>query len=107
MFGKADRRVIAALADEDLADRAAADADLDQIGNIPNIDAVARRSRTIDFDGDLGKRWKLIEIERNVGGAGYVLENLDHVLADPAHLIEIVAEDPDDQLAVHVKNGIG
>ena len=93
MFGKADRRVITPLADEDLADGRAADADLDQVGNIRDIDAVARRGRAIDFDGDLGKRRKLIDIEQNVGGAGYILENPDDVLADPAHLIEIVAED--------------
>src|SRR5207244_1470209 len=90
VFGKANRRVIAPLADEDLTDGAAPDAELDQVRNIRDIDAVARRGRPIDLDGDLGKRRKLIDIEHNVGGAGYVLENPDDVLADPAHLIEIV-----------------
>src|SRR5207237_1282679 len=97
----------APLPDEDLTDGAASDAELDQVRNIRDIDAVARRGRSIDLDGDLGKRRKLIDIEHNVGGAGYILENPDDVLADPAHLIEIVAEDSHNELAVHVKNGIG
>ena len=58
---KADRRVIAPLADEDLADGAAADAGLDQVGNIGDIDAVARRGLAIDLDRDLGQRRLLID----------------------------------------------
>ena len=64
---EAHRDVVVALADEDLADGAAADSGADQVGDVGDIDAVARRRGAIDLDRDLRQRRVLID--RRVGDA--------------------------------------
>ena len=70
---EADRDVVVALADEDLADGAAADAGLDEIGDVGDIDAVSRRRLAIGRDGDL--RQGRAVVDQHVGGAGHGLED--------------------------------
>ena len=64
---EAHRHVVVALADEHLADGLAADAGLDQVGDVGDIDAVARRRLAIDLDRDLRQRRVLVD--RRIGDA--------------------------------------
>src|SRR5262249_53076121 len=106
-FGKSDGGVVAPFADEDLTPRAAADADLDQVRHVCNIDAVARCRRAIDLDGELRQWGLLVDIEPHVLRAWHALQYLDDLFSDAAQLIEVVAKDSDDELAVHVEDAVG
>ena len=99
---KAHRHIVVAFADEDLADGAAADPGADQIGDVRNIDAVARRRFAIDLDRDLRQRRVLVD--GRIGDAGNGMHQGDDVLADAAQLVEIVAEHLDGERAVRIEH---
>ena len=69
---EADGHVVVAFADEHLADGAAADPGADQIGDVGDVDAVARRRFAIDLDRNLRQRRVLVD--RRVGDAGNGVE---------------------------------
>ncbi len=92
------RHVVDAVAHIDLGDGGAADAGLDQAGDVGNVDAVASGRGAVDLDGDLRHR-RFLE-NRCARRAADVSQFIDDVAADAAHLIEVVADDKDHQRAV-------
>src|SRR4051812_13818417 len=95
-----------ALANEDLTYGIAANANSNEVRRVRHINSIARERGTIDGDGDLRQRRLLIDVERHILGAGHGLEHIDDVSSNTTHFIEIFAEDPHYELAVHVKNTI-
>ena len=96
--------VVGAVADENLGDRGAAHAVLDQIGDIGDVDAVAGRGRTIGLDRDLRER-RLLK-DRGLGGAPGIAQDIDDLAGDPAILGKIVAHDLHDQCAVRAAHQV-
>src|SRR4029079_2800576 len=99
-FRKLHRRSLVPLTDEHLTDGTAADACLDEIRNVGDIYAVPRCGRAVDLDSELRQRRLLVDIEGGIYRAGHGLQGCNDVIADAAHLVEVVAEDAHDELAV-------
>ena len=82
----------------DRADRCAANPGLNQVGDIRYVDAVAGSRFAVDVDSDLGNR-RLLK-DRGVRRAPDAVQYVDDLVADAAQLIEVVADNADDQRAV-------
>ena len=95
---EAHRDVVALLAEEELPHRPAADADLDQVGDVGDVDAEARRRLAVHLDLKLRQRRLLVD--GHVHRAGRRLERRHHLLRHAARLGEVVAVDLHHELAV-------
>src|SRR5262249_1417071 len=96
--------IIDAVSDEDLGDRCAADAILDQIGDIGDIYAVAGCCRTVGLDYYLRER-RLLK-DRCLPGDPDIAENVDDLTGDPAIFDKIVSHDSQDQRTVSAANQV-
>ena len=101
---EAHGHVVDAVSDIDLGDRRAADAGLDQIGDVGDIDAVARGRGAIGLDRDLRER-RFLE-DRCLRGAPGIAQDVDDLAGDAAIFREIVAHDPDHQRAVRAADQV-
>ena len=104
MKGKAHRHVVAAVVHVNLPDGGAADSDLDQIRNIGNVNAIARRRGAIDMEGDLRNR-RLLH-DRRLSRAFHRLQRGDDFVSDAARLLEVFAENLDHHCAVSAADEI-
>src|SRR6516165_2064485 len=95
---KADGRVVSPFANEHLAYGIATNPGLDQIRNVRDVDSVTGGGRAVNLDGDLRQRRLLVN--RHVCRPGCGFEDVDDFFCDAAQLVDIVAEDLDDELAV-------
>src|SRR6516225_170934 len=88
--GKSHGSIVAAFANEQLAHCPTANSDLDEVSDLGNVDAIARRRGAIDLDNDLWKRGLLLDC--NVARARDCLQHLYNFPAEAPQLVEVVAK---------------